>query len=194
MQMQGKKLTVHKIEKYFRKISPGTSTQNIRTTYGPSNNSYYAAPVSNSEDESAVLVHTDDDASTGSTGNNTSHNTSDDYNNNNNRMRNTLRVNGRGQPRAESSRSNEPTVQRNGPVPARNTHYNNAHYNILQLPRCEHCGLELGQIHQGNNNDNTLPQCANHITHVPPDQDVCTIDDDTANMVFAAYASVTENK
>ena len=194
MQMQGKKLTVHKIEKYFRKISPGTSTQNIRTTYGPSNNSYYAAPVSNSEDESAVLVHTDDDASTGSTGNNTSHNTSDDYNNNNNRMRNTLRVNGRGQPRAESSRSNEPTLQRNGPVPARNTHYNNAHYNILQLPRCEHCGLELGQIHQGNNYDNTLPQCANHITHVPPDQDVCTIDDDTANMVFAAYASVTENK
>ena len=62
------------------------------------------------------------------------------------------------------------------------------------VPRCEHCGLELGQIHQGNSNDNTLPQYANHITHVPPDEDVCSIDDDTANMVFAAYASVTENK
>jgi len=40
MQMQGKKLTVHKIEKYFRKISPNTSTQNIRTTYGRNNNVY----------------------------------------------------------------------------------------------------------------------------------------------------------
>ena len=124
--MQGKKLTVHKIEKYFRKISPGTSTQNIRTTYGHSNNSY-AAPVSHSEDENAVLVHTDDDASTGSTGNNASHNTSHDYNNNNNRTRNTFRANGREQPIAESSKSNEPTVQCNGHVPKCNTHFNNAH-------------------------------------------------------------------
>jgi hypothetical protein len=194
MQMQGKKLTVRQIEKYFRKVSPSTNTQNIRTTYGRSNN-IYAAPVSHSEDENAVLSHTEDDASTSTDNNTTSNSTSDDHNNiNNNRMRNTLRDNGRGQPGAENSRSNEPTVQRNGFVPARNTHNKNVHCNTLQLPRCEHCGLELGQIHQGNNNNNTLPQYANHITHVPPDQDVCTIDDDTANMVLAAYASVTENK
>jgi hypothetical protein len=107
-------------------------------------------------------------------------------------MHNTLRDNGRGQPGAENSRSNEPTVQRNGFVPARNMHNKNVHCNTLQLPRCEHCGLELGHLKQGNNNNNTVLQYANHITHVPPDQDACTIDSDTANMVFAAYASVTE--
>jgi len=98
MQMQGKKLTVRQIEKYFRKVSPSTNTQNIRTTYGRSNN-IYAAPVSHSEVENAVLSHTEDDASTSTGNNTTSNSTSDDHNNiNNNRMRNTLRNNGRGQP------------------------------------------------------------------------------------------------
>ena len=58
MQMQGKKLTVHKIEKYFRKISPNTSTQNIRTTYGRNTNVYNSYSRQAPRSYAAAASHT----------------------------------------------------------------------------------------------------------------------------------------